>query len=593
MSARINYPGEICTAIYDAIASRPVVFDLSWKFFFVTCISSLLLSTFFNERWRLSGAQSNRLNWLVSDRLFILISCLGIFLLRLPNLILPEQCYDESVWIINAAVCNQNAVLWKDIDGGTSGPFVFLPLNVAYLFGDGLNFSNIRLFGLLGCVIPSFFLAWKTLLMLYGSMTARLVMLPLFILFASANHSDMIAYNGEHVPMLLLALCIYLFYSLLTSSRYVISKLALLGLVLGAVPFSKLQAVPLAVCIGCITIYNIISFAQPLKPKITGLAVLIGTSLICTGIILLYLLLNDALYDFWLKYFQMNWIYAKSGILAGPPPLTGWSRLLLFPYFILRAHGHVNLDILPFVTAELLLVCVTIFFALKKINSSVLFNKKCIQAFIIMVFAIFSVISPGNKFLHYLILFIIPFSVFIGILHGEILSRAKFDARLAFITLICALIGAIAIPSGFKTNRGIEYASSGMGYPLREECKIIRQYTNPNEKMTVWGSAFYYYVETGLFTKGLTDIYFAMGLPKENNIFIDRFIKKFKSEMPVVFFDIVTPSGFLFNEKKFQHDNFPDLHEIISKEYTLVADVSGKRIFVLNSRVNERKARGI
>jgi hypothetical protein len=156
-------------------------------------------------------AKNSFFKFIYSDQAFITLICIGIVILRSPNLILFELNVDESEWISGAAAYWNGSIMWKELSGTTSGPLVFVPLGVMIPFG-GLNYASIRLFGLLFCIIPSIYLLWRTILLVYGAVSARLTIIPVFIFFACTQYFDFVAYNSEHIPMMLVSLALYLFF---------------------------------------------------------------------------------------------------------------------------------------------------------------------------------------------------------------------------------------------------------------------------------------------------------------------------------------------------------------------------------------------
>src|SRR5206468_3314769 len=79
---------------------------------------------------------------------------------------LPMQDIDECSWILASASLYDGGTLWKTVNGGTGGPLLFAPLCLILYSGKGLNYTTIRIFGLICCVLPSIFFVWKTLVVI-------------------------------------------------------------------------------------------------------------------------------------------------------------------------------------------------------------------------------------------------------------------------------------------------------------------------------------------------------------------------------------------------------------------------------------------
>ena len=253
-----NYPGSICLGIYNAINNAPTVLRIGWQLLFVFIVLFLSVVTYLKMQYPERIKNLKRFKWLFSPASFILVLCLGVFILRLPNMIIPRLDVDEEQWIVAGISYLHGGVFWQSITGNTSGPLVFsLPLIMIPV--DGLNYTTIRLFGMLVCIIPAIYMIWKSLKLLYGSTAAQISLISLFIFFASINEGDFIAYNSEYLPMLLTSLAIYfLFRMSYTGSHSSVSNILVLGLVLGIMPYTKLQIMPLGICIGLIGIADLI-----------------------------------------------------------------------------------------------------------------------------------------------------------------------------------------------------------------------------------------------------------------------------------------------------------------------------------------------
>jgi hypothetical protein len=574
----IDYPGNICLGVDRVISLNPIWFRYGWQFLFASLTAFLLGSTLYKKAFPEKVAAHNR-KWLFSSALFVVVVCLGVLILRIPNLVFPERNPEESQWIVSAASYFQGAVMWKTLGGDTSGPLVFIPLNIMVFFG-GLNYASIRLFGLLFCVLPSFYFTWKTLRLLYGEIAARLSLILLFIFFSSMNLYDFIAYNGEHVPMVLTTAGAWFYFSYVKHRSMSLSKMMLLGIVLGLFPYAKLQAVPIGFVIGLLTIFLIVSSEIATRKKGKYLAMLVTGALVPTFLVIGYLAVHECWSSFFDSYIHQNLQYVDSGLLGKAS--SGLGKFALLPLMVLE-----NRDFLFFIICPLSLIVVMIAAVWKSGFLKNLFcEKNFIASALILVAAYVSVNMPGNKFIHYTVLFIFPFILLVGILIGHLLDK---EIHLGKKYGMSYILSAYLFYSAYVLVRpahGFEYISKGTGYQISDASKAIKKYAFTNEQMSIWGWAAFYFVETGLVlgNQHPTPYYALMG-SADNNQHLSKYVNELKTNQPVIFLDATSKDGFIFNNpSKYKHENYPELHTLITKYYTGIGEFQGNRVYVLRER---------
>src|SRR6202011_1349505 len=85
---------------------------------------------------------------------------------------------------------------------------------------------------------------------------AILATAPAFIFWSAAAHTDFVHYSSEQLPIFLLAVAFYLFVRSFEGERFRYPVGA--GLVLGLVPFAKLQAAPIAAVMGAFVVARVV-----------------------------------------------------------------------------------------------------------------------------------------------------------------------------------------------------------------------------------------------------------------------------------------------------------------------------------------------
>src|SRR5262249_18388309 len=149
-------------------------------------------------------------------------------------------------------------VPWRDVDGTTSGPLNSMLLSIPMLCGAPASFQMARLvFWVSICVTLSFL---YLLLRPFGSPAeVQFVLMPAIFTYALAWFPDFIDYASETLPIPLLCVAACLLSREWRATRSSHVRLFFIGLILGSIPFTKLQASFLALLIAAITFIEIIT----------------------------------------------------------------------------------------------------------------------------------------------------------------------------------------------------------------------------------------------------------------------------------------------------------------------------------------------
>ena len=520
-----------------------------------------------------------RFKWLFTPATYIIVLCIGIFVLRIPNLVPPRLSVDEDQWVVTGTAYAHGGVFWKTISGNTSGPLVYaLPLIMAPI--DGLNNCTIRIFGLLFCIIPAIYFLWKTLKLLYGDITAQIGVISLFIYIASIDEGEFIAYNSEHLPMMLSSLSIFLLFSIVRSNDISLKNLASLGIVLGLMPYGKLQIVPAGFCIGALGLFEIASRNTTLlKMRARAILTLTIGALLPSLFIALYLTRHNAWDDFWNNYIVNNLLYMshRGGSAQAFEPLKGTGKLTFVITLILKNHY-----LTKFVLSQLMVVLAII---ILQFNKSLFRSRVLWYSIFIALSAYISVISPGNPFSHYIYLFIIPFVFVTSCFIGESLSitdpaGSSKSYRLVYFVPLFIYITLVLWKSPMP--QGTHFILSKQTLSISDASKEIRKYAHPGEYMSVWGWGIYSFIETDLILGNKSASLFYEMYTLENPSLLDEYLSYMKANKPIVFFD-VQPE--ISNRKeRFRHEHYPKLNDYITQNYKEVGEYDGKRIYILNER---------
>lgn len=578
----INYPGSFCIAIYDfiKISGGLNTWRLLLGALMLFAITWILLNGINTKNTTKNISRFKKL--FLSKYTFIVILFIGTIILKLSNTILPEQNVDESNWIVNAATFYSGGILWKDVTGGTGGPLIFIPLSLLNVIGIGLNYNTVRFFGLVICILPSIYFFWKAILNLSNKVVAGIAILPLCFFFITTNTSDFIAYNSEHVPLLLATISIYLLLSL-QFSQLNVSRLAILGIVLGLFPWAKLQAIPIGFVVGTLAIVEIITIKDKKpKAKLAYISILLLFVLLPTMLFATYIIMHGTTDAFLQSYIFDNLLYAQKGLGSPANSPTGYEKL---KHFITKLNNNKELKLYIYSNISYAFLFLTVSFSVLHLKKLII-DRSIIYCTIILVAAYFSVTIPPNLFTHYILLFIMPFAILFGVILAKLVQNRDIFSfskiTWAGIMLIFGVSSFIMVRAGTK---GAVFVAENGNYLLDSTAITIKEYSKPNEKMAIWGWAEKYHVYTGLILGNNAGAAGAILDSSSARTRLVRYMDDMNNNKPRIFLDAVAPTAFYFRDTAhFRHENYDTLKNYVIANYTLKSNFKGFRVYVLNEK---------
>jgi len=199
----------------------------------------MLLAAGWTFRETLTNTPASAVGWK-----WWVLCAVAVLCFRWPLLFVQHQLNpDESQLIAGAITLRHDPVFWRSVDGNTGGPLDYYPLLPAGWVTGFSSFVAARLIGL-AATFAALLLAGETLALLSGASLARVVVLPALAAAAFTTCPDFIFYSTETMPTLLLAAGAYA--AVRQGRAPAPSWLWATALLLGGVPWTKLQAVPIA-----------------------------------------------------------------------------------------------------------------------------------------------------------------------------------------------------------------------------------------------------------------------------------------------------------------------------------------------------------
>jgi hypothetical protein len=491
---------------------------------------------------------------------FLGVSFLLIGFMRMPVILFNAELNpDESQGIAHALTLAKYPIFWDSVDGNTVGPINNFWLVLSRLFSKTIDYTSVRFLALCSvCSAVTFFL--MALCHFFSKKTAQLVALPLVFFLAFTQDIDFVHNTSELIPVALLNLSLWLLsivYTQKTSSRW---HYFWIGFVLGILPFAKLQAVPQGAIIGIFTLY--LAWRQS---NFKAMSFVVFGAFCFPLFIFIYLSINSLWNDFYVFYIVGNVLYATGG--------SHENTFIRFVNIVLWSPDFLKLFILSFCIGGL-------FWA------NIQKTAKPLWAFGIawFVFGFYAALQPGTDFVHYLNFCVYP----ILFLYAAVVYQFQDKRPLPFIVSGLSL-ALWVVPFVYKTLKHQpinQYLSTTSHSVVKSDvAKKILEFANPDtDRMTVWGWACRYHVQTQLpqaaaeshteraiFGHPIRDKYRA------------RYIKNLQENKPRIFLDAVGTSSLWVQDKPTQgYESFPELKKLIDQRYTCVDTIDDVRIFVLN-----------
>jgi hypothetical protein len=555
---------------------------VAWSAFTLVAALSLIAFSFDRER-----------AWWQNPVLFS-VAMLGVLLAFRWPMLFDNRQYpdpDESQFIAGALTLRQDPVFWRSVDGTTHGPLVQWPLLVASLVRGSLDFTTARTVSTL-LIWIELVSAWLIFRHLYTASLAGLLVLPLLAVHAFTQAWSFVAYCSEHVPDALLATACWLLLTGLRQSgtgppNFV--RLFSAGVLLGAVPFAKLQSAPIAAGALVAGIW-LVSFND--RPKWwAALRALVSGTVTIPVIIIGMVLIFGAWPDFFRSYVLDNIRYVGR---SNFPPDRSFT-LLDTPRMLIElgtSTGGFNSFFLGMVGLGA--------FGLLTFRWFSSWHRRCVVfATAILFLAIFAAMVPGRPYLHYLQLLLFPTGLFGGVVAGAVLRDVisanitrPVLARVLRSVALAAFLVCVLLPQVWWRAHEAQpfigrFSATKGALALSEVSQEILRHAKPGERLGMWGWMPVFWAETGLIqaTRDGNDAR-QIESHAERDYYRARFLRDLVRSQPPVFIDAVGPGNFVYEDRaQDAHETFPELRDHIAGNYHLVRDVEGSRVYVRNDRL--------
>lgn len=507
------------------------------------------------------------------EGVYAAVLLLGLLLFRWPIFFVQHPLNpDEAQFIVGALTLWEDPIFWRAFDGQTAGPLIYYGLMPLKLFGL-LNYTGAKLTACL-MVFGTLWFSYRSLRVLVGAGLARLGILPAFCFFAFTVHTEFVHYTSEHAPLLLLAVGLSGLAVVLARenlSPFPTRSWLLAGAAFGAVPFSKLQAVPAAAAL-LLTAAAWILTRDTLtrRQRWAELGKLSAAVCFVPAGFAVMLTVGGAWENFWYSYFANNLAYLDSSV-ASPRQTLG----SLLPYLTM------SWDWCALAAGCLVLTAAT----LGRLD---LRDSRLRWALVAATaFAVAS--TPFTLFLrrypHYLLFLVMPlaFLASVALACAWLAPQASALHRRLLAGLLAAGLAAQATVKALEGNPHLS-GMSGTSPVVDDVARLILGHATPGDRMAVWGWRGHLHVETGL-PQGTSDSNSVSQMTPSalQDYFVARYVRELQRTRPRIFVDAVGPSASAVNfldRSLYAHEQFPTVAAFIAEHYAQVAELDHARIYV-------------
>ena len=522
----------------------------------------------------------------VDSRWVFVLSALGVLLLlRLPSIVFNAEINpDESQMITQALTLRYDPVYFRSVDGTTGGPLDSYFLVLPSLLGLPFDYITAHLMAF-GLVAVCLWLLFLTARLWFGETAARLALLPLVFVLGLTQNSDFLHYNSELIALVLLSGSYYLYASQLRHKQPALWRIAFIGLLLGMVPFGKLQAIPLAAVVGLFMVIDLLRRRYLSVSARAGRVVLLG---VCAALFSLFVVLltwfNGVYDDFITFYILANFQYASN--------TSQWQTLLDLPDFFRKG---TEFDWLIKLTAG---VWLSGFLLALRRNAWFDSRTLLIGGFVLLLLAatLFAITRTGSGYVHYLYLLTGPLVFALAYGWRQILANERFGRLVSagVVGVFLMLFGVQGIQSYYGPSMNLYPSNRQNGWAIQPSpvSEKIAQYARPGEKLVVWGWRCDYYVQAQM-PQGVAEnhsIRSAFAHPLLAT-YQQRYVHNFMRSFPPVFVDAVGQQNLWMTDRKTQgHELIKPLGQFVAAHYKYVGLASDARIYVRYDRVGGRPA---
>lgn len=547
--------------------------------------------------------QARRSSILYSDRLFLSLCMLLLLLARLPSILYKGVFnVDETQMITEALTLLHDPVYWQSVDGTTIGPITSYLLSWPGLLHLPVTYATCRLTGTVLLGLTVWFL-FRGMRLIVSQTASRVSLLFLLLFLCYSTFLDYLHCSSEIPALPILAYTWFFFLRYTTQPAYINSKQLhwfITGFVAGLIPFIKLQAVPLiAFTVAALLVSFIVrnkSSLLPIRANRPALLLVAGTLLPSVIILLLCTAfgVSERFYLFYIKSNLFNYSeYYK--YLFPNTQLPLWAKFARLPFFLTDEPTFRKFFLLFMLTA--ILASVWRLYTGRKLSSHIKWMIGWSLGWLFVAF--YSVAMPATEFHHHLWLVLIPISWLLCLAVHELFSALQTSPMkpsgigLSMLIILPCIFHTVAVSQTTIQNANYSLFVLQHNFPqeINPVSSIIKHNAKPGDRLVVWGWQTRYHVDTQL-PQGTSDnsSFRSMYTHSLREDYQKKYLEDIQRTHPTFFLDATGPNSlFMRDTALYRFENFPQLADYVSTNFTLIANVDHVRIYMRKDRAMSKQ----
>jgi hypothetical protein len=420
-------------------------------------------------------------------------ACLGFFLLsRVPAVQCPFQLdVDEGQMLAQAMRYEHDLTPWRAVDGETGGPVLSWVILLGHEVGLPFNFRALHFLAAI-CLAGTLLATFAAARELAGETAALVGLAAGSWWLALAQDTDFTHYSSELVPCLLISGALAALVAPRQPDRG-IGRLFPVGLLLGLVPWAKLQAVPEALALGLWAVAEVSAERDTAAGRrFRRTVVLVAGALLPSAIILAWVARAGA----W-DQFSHSYVLANLSRAEGKSWVTYCANLLHILFHQLGSPWFQDTALLAIVA-----ICLRGRAAWRALP-----RRGAGLAALLVAAALFAILSTVTQYPHYQQLCLVPLMLAVAcaarVLVGDDTAPEGLRRRSGWVILALGLLPLPAIyfwqfDGGHIVHETWHSRQSRAFEKQATVDSIVRQFAAHAHSMAIWGWAPYLYVDLGL-----------------------------------------------------------------------------------------------
>jgi hypothetical protein len=487
---------------------------------------------------------------------------------------------DESQLMAAAITLAHDPLYYRSVDGATCGPVDEMPLAALATLGVHIDYKVAHAVAL-GFLLVGVFATWLTLRHLFGDGVGRLAILPLATMVAFCDFDQFLHYSTEQCPAALIAIaccCMVFAWDRLGRLERPV-WLSGCGVALGAAPFAKLQAGPIALFVA-LSGFVLIAATSSAPRRIRLRAAL----LLAAGGLTIPTLLLFGIW-FWGQWGEFTRSYIEANLTYLSARSFTWSQAPAHLFALVRLAPGLEFYLLPS-AAFAALMGIGMRPALRSWP-----HRMALFSVLLLLVCAATVMAPARNVFHYLHCSFFPAALCMGCVLGARLQTIETgqvaDSRPWTATVLAVLVlGLTVLPQvAWRIRAPYPYGGSyldGRYLPMvSEPARETLRHSKTGDGLAIWGWAPWLWVETGLW-QGTRDGNTIRQIQSSGlqESFQHRYLHDLIRNRPAVFVDSVGAGHFIADRAIHGHEQYPEIGAFIAKEYRFVREVDTMRIYV-------------